>query len=281
MRKVTPTLWGLQLQVHKLASKPFTPTANTTLNEKFQISVPAPAAGTYPKLGYLCIGKGAHANSAGADGFPLTYVHQHEPTDAAAYDPVPFVLRLQTNDLPAELRPNYALRRAEVHGGQNYFAYYAKRVNFAASSVDLNRITVIAGVESKVPYVPNSDNLNPTPPNIPADSSIPALPTGDSVEVSSVTVVRLTEFDVAELIEVARIKHNDERYAVISEILLCTGTDVVTTVPGPGGSPMSFTEAAFVQVAQFVTTHEPIEDADDFLELNVDIGSNEGLMTLA
>lgn len=281
MRKITPTIFGVDIQSHMVKGKAYVPRPNTTLNERFNISVPTPTLGLYPRLKYVCLGRGGHANVSGADGFPMTHLHQHEPVNAAAFIPMPWVLRLQTNDLPPERQVNYALRRAEVHGTQNYWAYYAKRYDFESPAVNLNRIITVGGVEQPVPYVPNSSNLNPVPPAIPADSSIPALPTGDAIDISSVTTIRMTQTDLNELLEVARIVHNDERYAVISEVLLCTGIDVPTTVPTAGGVPMNFTEAAYTQVFQFITQHELVEAGDEFKDINVDIGASESLLTTA
>jgi hypothetical protein len=279
MRKVTPTIYSVYLLTHMLKGKRYTPQLSTTLNEKLNISVPTPPETAYPTLKYTVLGKGGHANSTGTDGFAIPHIHSHEPTTASLFYLMPWVARELTNDLPPEKRERYALRKVEIKDGRNYAMYYARRDDYETTPVDMNRITTVNGSDVSVPFVPDSANLNPTPPVIPPAGSIPALSSGDVVEVSSITPIVLTPFDIAELVNVARVLHNDERYAVISEIGICTGIDVMTTVPGAGNAPMSFKEAAYVQIMQHITQHQVISPSDDNYQLNVDIGNGEALTT--
>ena len=83
-RYSTPTAWSLLIQQTGLTGKAYSPLENTTLNERFTITVPTPQAGTRPKLGYVALGKGGHMNGATSDGMPIPIVLKHEPTDAAA-----------------------------------------------------------------------------------------------------------------------------------------------------------------------------------------------------
>ena len=279
MRKVTPTIYSIYLLAHMLTGKKYVPQINTTLNEKLKISVPPPPAEVYPTLKYVVRGMGGHANASGPDGFPIPHIHSHEGVNSGLFYIAPWVARELTNDLPPEKRELYALRTVEVIEGRNIACYYARRQDFQSAPVEMNRITTVNGTDIPVPFVPDSTHLNPVPPTIPPAGSVPALSSGDTIEVSSVTPIVLTPFDIAELVEVARVFHNDERYAVLSEMALCSGIDVMTTVPGAGNAPMSFREAAYVQVMQHITQQQVISASDDSYQLNVDIGNGESLTT--
>lgn len=280
MRIVTRTVYGAEIQTAQLLKIPYAPKTSTTLNEKLNIIADAlPQAGVWPTLNYMAVGVGGRALTAGVDGIIKTTPIPHRATDAALYRQVPFVLRRQTTDLTTEQRANYALRRAETHNGVAYFAYYLKRIDKVNVSSSLYRTSKTNGVESTVPFVPNNSNLNPTVPDLPNGNAVQTLTNGDYVSVSAMLTLSLTPFDVAELIEVAKVLFGSEDYAVISELALVTGTDRTVTVDGSGGVQISFNEAVHTQVSTFISADNSLTNATDGLELLVDVGATEALLT--
>jgi hypothetical protein len=84
-------------------------------------------------------------------------------------------------------------------------------------------VTVIDGEETTVPYVPNSGNLSPLKPKISATSV--TTTSSSTVYASTEVTINFNAFDVEELINACKILYNDERYAIISEIAICSGVD--------------------------------------------------------
>lgn len=280
MRIVTRTIMGNLLQAQQFVRIPFTPVASTTLNEKFNIFADAlPQANVWPSLNYFAVGVGGRRLAAGVEGIVKTMPIPHRATDTALYRQIPFILRREAQDLTAEQRANYALRREETHNGVRYYAYYLKRFDKTNLSANLWRTSKVNGVETTVPFTPNNSNLNPTPPELPDSSSVQNLVSGDYVTASILTSISLTPFDVAELIEVSKVLFGSEDYAVISEIALVTGTDRTVTVSGAGGVQISFNEAVHTQVSTFISADNSLTNATDGLDLLVDVGATEGLLT--
>lgn len=280
MRIVTRTIWGAELQTAQLLKKSYTPRQSTTLNEKFNIVADAlPQNDVWPTLKYMAVGVGGRQLAAGAEGIIKTTPIPHLPTHAAMYRQVPFVLRRTTQDLTAEQRANYALRREETHNGISYYAYYLRRIDLTNSGTSLFRTSKVNGVETTVPYVPNNSNLNPTVPELPSSGAVQTLTDGDYVSVSAMLTLSLTPFDVVELIEVAKVLFGSEDYAVISEIGLVTGIDRTVNVTGTGGVQISFNEAVHAQISTFISADNSLTNATDGLELLVDVGATESLLT--
>lgn len=280
MRIVTRTVIGDMLQAQQFVRIPFTPVASTTLNEKFNIFADAlPQANVWPALNYFAIGVGGRALTAGVEGIIKTVPVPHRATDTALYRQIPFILRRETQDLTAEQRANYALRREETHNGIRYYAYYLKRFDKTNLTSNLWRTSKVNGVDTTVPFTPNNSNLNPTPPELPVSGQVQNLTSGDFVSVSILTNISLTPFDVAELIEVSKVLFGSEDYAVISEIALVSGTDRIVTVDGTGGVQISFNEAVHTQVTTFISADNSLTNASSGLDLIIDVGATESLLT--
>lgn len=278
-RIVTRTIYSAELQAAKLLQIPYPVRANTTLNQKLDIQVNAVAdAGTSHAMKYLAIGNRGHRNEVGADGFPFVSPIPHRPSDAALYSQIPWVMRLESQDLPAAQRANFAHRKSVIVEGTRYFAYYLKRLNHADVTTQLFLTTVRDGVTTTVPFVPNNSNLNPTPPEIPADGDIPALEQGDYLTAKALLRISLTPADVNELLNVATILYGNENRAIISEFALCQGIDKTVTAEGAGGATINFNEAIHTQVSSFISTYHSLVFANNGLEFTVDVGANEGLL---
>lgn len=279
MESVTRTVYSSYIQTCLLLGLPPAYAPNSTLNEKFGI-LPAtlPTQTERPKLGYYCIGNKGHQNVVGAESIPKPEPVQHRATDAALYGHIPFVLRPIADDLTSVERARYALRREEVHNGETYVAYYLRRLDLSNVTPIMQSKTVNDGVENTTPFVPNSSNLNPTPPDI--NNTGVNVTSGEYVSASALLALSLTEEDANELINVAKVLYNDEYYAIISEIGLCTGVDKVVQVSGSQGGTFNFNEAIGVQIASHIPAMIPLKFSNTGTSISLAVGATEPLFAL-
>jgi len=278
MESIVRTLWGIGLMSGKYPNLPVVIEAFTTLNEKFDIATNQTlAAGEIPGARYWGIGNQGHRVEIGANDIPLTSPIEHDPTHAALYGHLPFVLRPVMNDIPAEKRALYALRKEVMIDQQNYYAYYLKRLDFTNSQVNYYKTTVVDGEETTVPYVPNSSNLNPIKPSISATSV--TTTSSSTVFASTEVEINFNATDVEELINACKILYGDERYAIISEICICSGVDRQLSVHTAGNSSIIFNEAIAVQVNAFISADHDVSGTNQGFTRTIDLGENEPLMT--
>lgn len=280
MRITVRSIYGAELQTAQLLGLPYVTREDTTLNERFAIQQNAQVPeGTYPRVGYLHAGLGGHRLTAGAEGIPLNVPVPHVATDAGLYKPVPWVLRLQSEDLTEAEKLNFAGRRSEVHDGENYFAYYLRRIDYTDVETTLGSTQVTEGQETTVPFVPNSSNLTPTAPNVTSEQAMPTLEVGDYVSVSVLVNVRLSAWDVAEYMNAAKVIYGSEQYAIISELALVSGIDRTVTAEGAGGVPFQFTEAIAAQCVSYMSDYNQLTSSSDELVISFDVGTVEPLLT--
>ncbi len=279
MEHVTRTVYGSYLQTClKLRITHVIP-PYTTLNEKLGIqSGVTPSPGVYPAVSYFCIGNKGHQSQVGADGIGLNVVAQHRATDAALFNQIPFVLRDVNNDLTTVERAKYALRREETHDGQAYVAYYLRRIDKTSVIAEMQYRSNINGEVLVTPFVPTADNLNPTPVEIPSSGS--ATLAGDYVTVTAEVDVSLTEWEVAELLNVADIIYSDSSYAIISEIGLCSGADKVITVTPSVGTPFNFNEAIGVQISSHIAVMNMVKYSNGGVARILGLGTNDPLFNI-
>ena len=279
MNNIVRTVYSSYLQTCALLELPFELKSNTTLNEKFSIQAGvAPSADQMPGLGYFAIGNGGHKYITGAGGISVPEPVQHRATDAALFNHLPFVLREPELDLSPAQRANYALRKQLSFNGKSYWGYFLKRFTRDNVRAAMEYRVVNNGVTVTSPFVPNASNLNPTPPDL-AVSGVNVV-SGDYVASTAKFELNLTDEDVAELLHVAQVIYNDDAYAIISEIALCTGVDKIISAPGVSGN-FNFTEAIAVQVATFCSIHSAVKFSQNGLQMVLDVGSVEPLFNIA
>lgn len=274
----TRTIHGIALQAAMYAGKTYTPPANTTLNEKLNIAAAAQLGGVYPKLGYYCIGSGAHTNSQHANGKPFQSELSHQANNAAPFDIQPFVLRPVSNDLTVTERANYRLRRRETHNGNDFWAYYLKPFT-SMSDAEILLTTVNDSIPTTVPYVATSADLSPTP--LIASSSEVVTTSGDYLSVRLVAGIVFTEFDVAEYVNVAKVLYGDERLAIISEMGLVTAVDRQVQGNNYQGGTFNYTEAVAAQVGVHITTYRAVGTSNEGFTSNYNLGGTEDLYGLS
>jgi hypothetical protein len=279
MENITRTIYGSYLQTCMLLGLPFSMMESSTLNEKFGIqSGVAPTAGQYPKLKYYCIGNGGHELSIGAGGRTKTDPVQHKARDAALFSHLPFVLRELTDDLGPSQRAKYALRRVETHGGKQYAAYYARRIDYTGVNAEMQVVSVDAGVTTVTPFVATTSDLNPTPPDLSPEGV--NLLTGEYTAASAVNTLPFDADDMIELLNVATVLYDDEGYAIISEVGLVSGEDKMVTSPAAGSGTINFNEAICAQVNSHINVLFAAPYNGNGIEIKLDVGATEPLFNL-
>jgi hypothetical protein len=282
MEQMTRTVYSAALQTALYLNEAVPIKANSTLNERFTIQPGVlPTIDNPPRARYYSLGNGGHTFTVGADMIPKPEPIQHRSTDAAAFKPLPFVLRLPANDLDPATRANYGLRRMEVWQGVTYVAYYLKRIDFTGVTVDMQYKTVdsTTGTVTTTEFVPDSSNLNPTPPVLTDGVN---LTDGSFVAADARIDLSLTTFDCNELLNVAQVIWGDPAYAIVSEILLCSGVDQMVSVnSGVGNGTFNFMEAIASQVMTFVSGFIPVQFMNNGVDLFLDVGATEPLLNLS
>jgi hypothetical protein len=278
MENSTRTAWGAYLQTCLLQKLPFTMMPNSTLNEKFGIQAGvAPASSVLPAQRYYCIGNGGHTITAGSDGIAAPSPIQHEATDAALYNHLPFIMRPVSSDLSASQMAQYALRQVITYGGIAYACYFLRRIDYTGVAAQINLNTVSGGNTTTTPYSANSSNLNPTAPTV-ANGSVNVV-SGDYLSAAAVVGLSFSAQDAAELVNCANIIYGDPRYAIISEIGMVSGVDDVVSVPATGGS-FNMNEVICAQICSFIDTFVPMNYQNNGTTINLNVGSTEPLFNL-
>lgn len=280
MENISRTIYGSYLQTCLLMKLPFAAfqmLPNTTLNERFGVQQGI-APDVLPTVGYYVIGNGGHTFTVGANNLSKPEPIQHKGTDASLYSPLPFVLRTQDNDLTPEQRAQYALRRTETHDGVPYFAYYARRIDLSNTAPQMQMVTVQDGNSTTVPFVPDSSNLNPVPQTLSSDGV--NLVSGDYAAATAKVALDLANWDVSELLNVAKVLYGDESYAIISELGIVSGVDKNVQSPGPNNTTINQNEVVCAQIVSHVNVFWPLVFNNNGTEILLDVGATEPLFNL-
>jgi hypothetical protein len=282
MNTVQATAYGAKLLVHMLIGKAPVIDSHSTANERLDIEPSArPTITETMKLGILMAGNLGHVGVTGNRGIALTSPQNHLATDASLFGPVPFCLRTIDNDLPLEQRNRYALRKQINIGGVEYFAYYGLRIEIDPDEVNVEmvKITTEDGQSKEEPFVPDTSNLYPDPITLPVAGAVTA--TDVKIAVKAIFEVPLSENDIAEYVNVAKIMNGgDERYAIISEFALCTGADRTIQVTSTQGQ-VNFLESIGTQVYCFAADYKAVYMNDQTLNIRFDIGNQVPLLGTA
>lgn len=278
MKSTTATIYGAKLLAHLLFGRPYGLVPNTTLNERHDVQAGiAPTADEQLKIGYLQIGNGGHRNAVGADNHPYTSPNWHLPSDASCFKPIPFVLRRVDNDLTPAEQSRYALRKLVEVDGVYYWAYFLRRLDVSNVTPQMLINTVGEdGVVTSRPFVPNSDNLNPTPTDISPEGSVTS--SGEYLTASATVEVVFSAAEIEEIIEACRILYDNEGYAVISEMAIVAGCDRIVTANGPGNTTFNFNEALAATVISFLTTYHNLPAANNGITEILEMGTTEAML---
>lgn len=273
---ITRTIYAAELQTASFLGIPYVISPKSTLNERFNIQAASVIPdGVYPTAGYYAIGFGGHANTTGADGTPLTTEVPHLTTDVSNYKPLPFVLRNVNDDLTPLQRSRFALRKLETYDAESYYAYYLCRID-KTGVVTQKQIHTLGedGTTTVVAFIPGDSNLVPVPPEL-SNAGINVLQAKHAV-VTAPLPISLSLSDIDEIKNAALIIYGDERYALITELALCTGVDKNITLT----DTTTFKEAIGVQIAAFTGAGYQLRYINENLTTNLDVGVSAALLKI-
>lgn len=270
---IVRTVYGAILQTAQLFDQPVTLDEHSTLNEKLGIlpesSLSLPSV---PSLNLVLIGNKGHTIFTGSDGFVVPDLVPHDPTDAAPYGLMPFVLRLPSEDLSAEERANYRLRRLETRGTTTYVAYYGRVIDTSGSVVSASLKTVTNGETNSVAFKPTLENLSPVPKT--TSSTGVNITSTQYISATAKVPFTMSTKDIEEYQNVVNIIYQDSRYSIISEVCICTSIDTTTTGDF-NGVTSSYTEAIGVQVMTHVSELYPLQSLNSTMNVIFDVGAVE------
>lgn len=279
-RVITRTINGSRILAALQQGKPFTHVANTTLNEALGINANVmPTDGDTPRVRYYAIGINGHVNRVGSDGGHYPQARQHSPDDFGLYTQIPFVLRATNDDLAPADRAKYGLRKIIQVNGENFIAYYLKRIPISAEPVKMLHNTVVDGVTTTVPFVPSNANLHPTPVD---PASVNVISTnGTYLTTSAMVDLIFDATDVSNLLEVAEIMFGGQERALISEIAMVAGSDRTISVTDPGQSSFNMNEVVMAQITTHITGLWPVAYTSEGFRYGLDLGGTEPLIGIS
>lgn len=299
VQHVTRTIYGSYLQTSRVLRRPMNVLEFTTINEALNddIKIPfQPKVGTLGAqvaepfdpmndsdlidIGYVVIGNGGHITNISGNNVPYMSANIHQATDAAPFRMIPFVCKPIDQDISDAERENYRLRKVLEIEDELYVAYYAKKLSFSNSEVNMIKSVTTNGETVYTPFVPTINNLRPEPisPGVEND--------GSKVFASANGVFTFTEKDIAYLMEACVNMYGSVSDAVISEIALCSGLDkkIVRSYPTEGGQTAgggianrNLKEAVAVQVCCFINSYYQANYGMSGFEIAFDIGAIEPL----
>ena len=277
---ITRTLYGANVQDNLFLGTAQEYQKFTTINEHLNIQKDTlPNVNEHPALGCYIWGNKGHRILNGEQGIPLNDPIKHIATDSGLFGQLPFVLREVTNDLTATQRAKYCLRRIEERNGINYIAYYGRRLDKTNWKVINYYTQVQDGNSTTTPFVPTQANLTPTPRELANVGT--NLINADYVSAKSPVVLELDEADVNDMINVAKIIFKDERYAIMSEIGMCTNVDRMIQAPAGNGGTFQFMETIGVQIASHVAVYQSLPQNNTGVKIVLNTGMNEPLFALS
>lgn len=300
LQHVTRTIYGSNLQTCRVLLRPLNIKEHTTINEAINDSIKVPFQPktltrgmheTEPfnstndshkiQIGYVVIGNGGHTPAISANN-SVSYMglNIHQSTDAAPFRMIPFVCRPFDADLPNEERSKYRLRKTLEIDGELYVAYYAKKLDFSNSNIEMNIGRTVNGVTTEEVFTPTVNNIRATPvrPGVEND--------GTKTYCSAKAVFDFTEKDVAYLIEASINMFGSANEAIISEIAFCSGVDkkIIRSYPAEGAqvantaiASRNLMEAQAVQVCCFANTYYQANFGMLGFTVPFDIGASEPL----
>ena len=279
MKNSTRTIYGSYLQAVQSRQAPFSVIPNSTLNEKLLILDDYELTDDQiPRINYIGIGIGGHYSLPGQEGIPVTRYNLFNPRFASLYKQMPFVLRAVGDDIPVASRSKYRLRKLVEINGEMFIAYYLKIISDVATTPTINYMSKQDGDYQTLPFQPSADNLNPTPPTI---SNYETNYTDSNYYVvSDVVEFVMTKDDINEYINVARIMFGSEEYAIISEIGVFSGVDVVRA-PLPNTDNVEYKEVVACQLNAYLAAKEDISYATTDLSMAIDLGDIDPLIDIS
>lgn len=276
---VVNTLAGSHQDTARRLGIPATYAEKSTINENMEILAGRRPEDpkTYTQMRYLVLGNKGHRPREVAPGVNVEMPIPHSPTDTVPWGLIPIVVRELDDDLDDTQRKQFRLRKIREFGGQRYICYHAMVVDYSGVKVQDFLTKVADGVKNTKEFFYTDADLRPVQPELPdynfdvVDQVL--ISDGDYTNASATTLVRLDEFILAELINMARIVYNTPLAAVVSEWCLTSGIDVLTKGESfSGTSEIFYDEVICAQVNMFICQYANAADHSKEMALTVNVG---------
>jgi len=260
------------MEIQRSLNLPFVPDQYSTLNEKFNVGNVNPPSDGYPTIGYIGIGRGGKTNVIGSGNNTLVDMLQHNVTDGAFFEQIPFVMVPTTADLQPTERSRFRLRILETIGGVDYYSYYLMVLPTTGISVDRRIITITNGAQtSDLAYIPSAINLSPTPVDI--SNTTVNVTNGSHFVTQAILPVNFNTVDINNIIDACITKYGDIRYATISEVGMVSGFDVTVTTT-LGGNSAVYTDLQCAQVMAYAATSQELQVYPSSLTLQFSLANS-------
>ena len=269
------TIYSIALQTANYCGYQHEILPNTTLNEFYGIGNATPPSN--PIMDYFIIGlklENLLTNGTDANGNPIEdgvfnlNRNLHKSKDGNVFFPLPFRLVKRDLALSRDEATDYRLKKEITINGEQYLAYYLKKL--MGNTRDRYLDTLTDKMNDTSISIFNSEDatiLNPIPQTdefVLADE-IKALAYTKPVKMS------LTQIELANMEEAVGLLYGTSRPKVIGEICLCSGRDMVVNI--------SDVEASGVQANMFIEVDIDISTAKvEGLVVTTEVGGAE-LMT--
>jgi hypothetical protein len=278
MLNTVKTIYSGMIQTHKDLGLPYVPQENSTLNEIWNIhdNTPIPANSLH-RLSYIAIGNGGHRYITGPEQIPYTEEVEHIATHGGPYKPLPFIMRPVNQDLTPSQRAPYAMRALITVGSTQYWAYYLRKVDTTGITPEYKITTIVDGVPSDIPFIPDNSTLTPTPPEIPSSGA--TTTNGQFVTIAAPLKVVFTNEDIAELMNCCDILFNNPKLAIISELMVVSSIPAEVPLLDTSLNPTlgNYWEALRAQVTNFVEASYNAHANQGGFEIDLNVGVNDPL----
>jgi hypothetical protein len=278
MTSTVRTVVGGSIQAAHYLGLPYVPLANTTINELYDIHhLTNTQADEQPTLGYFAIGNKGHRAATTADSVVKIQPVRHIPTDCGLYGALPFIIRPANADLTADERANYGMRVSITIDNVDYWAYYLKKINRNNIVPQLRQITTVDGVSTYSAWVPDNQNLTPSPIQVPNDSNTTV--NGIFFSVTARLDLSFNAQDVIELMNVCEVLYGDPELAIVSEIALVSAITKSVSLLDKNNQPLStnYFEALKASITDFISTYYPLIFSSEGFTYLADLGTTEPL----
>ena len=224
----TRTMYGLLLNLAHMFNQPYEANPNTMLNEKFNIRPEVrTVANTRPSIQYLGIGVGG-IDITEPDPSGYTY-SQHDATDPALFEQIPFIMVPSENDIPDAEKLKYRFRVTEIINEKEYVCYYLKVINNISLRKEFYRSVTyeidnnIGQGELSLFNTNTVSLLNPTPRRRSALDIDPAK--ASTVSAVAKIPFTLTSNELDNIKNTLKIRYGENSGKTISEVALCSGIE--------------------------------------------------------
>lgn len=261
-------------QISAYLGKSIEVNTESTLNNKFSIVPNYPLSADKKRtLNMFCIGNGA-ASSVVGSGLARKISHaKHSRRDMALYNHIPFCARRLDNELTAEERVNLRLRRIETHQGEKYEVYYGKMFteNDIAPTIEYRDVDSDGNIEIR-PYEFVDSDLNPTIQTV-GENQLTCT-SGTKLSAYGIVTLTLNKTEIREIIDACLVIYQDEDYANISEIALCSSFQVIAEGEFTEELLLSeYYESSYTQVCNILTDEVfPLSDSTKDITIESTIG---------